>query len=962
MTRLLGLLAIATVLLTPQLRASAQAVVSCPRAPSPPILDGNVTPDEWVASGRLGSFVLLNSGGLPMEATEVRVMYDDAALYVGAILHDSDTDKLKADVTEEDGDVYKDDCFEFFLNAAGAGPEYVHIAVNPAATRFDELGKDRTQNYRWTHGVTVHEDDWSVELAIPFGAGEPPAEGTTWAVGAARHVPRLAEYSTWSGCKGSFHEAENFGTVRFGGPHVSFKLVDIGARRLGANEAYLFVDNATADALEYKTNIRVLGRDRTGHFFRAGRFQAPPGARTPLDIPYEVIQDGAGSVMVSVTDETGTAVYRTAAFPIRTPEMAQGLFLAEAALAEANREWAAMPDSEGRTVLREELEVLHEQWLTLKALVKQREALSVPEQEEVAGAVRALEGRVRRVTLRIRSAAQAGGELRPFVMGAVNSLRKVFRDDLDVPFDREARIEACRNERESLQIVLLPLTDEPAQLTVSVTDLAGAGGSISREQISLRMVGYVPATDHLTSGAPEREWPDILAQPLGEGSPIELAPGAAQPLWLTIAVPPDAAPGEYVGEVRATAGETEAALPLTVTVHEAKLPDPEQFTLTVGFWQAPRRIAEQYGLELWSREHWELLRVYLQDLADHGQDLAFVTRDLFEWRRDDAGKLTFNYTLFDRYVSLCREVGIDEGIEYYSMYNAGGDSTVTWVEADGNTAGVTANPGDDAYDGPWSEFLTDFAAHLEENGWLQDVYICPADEPGDGSGVPTLARWARCAELVHAAHPKLKTTVALDSRASAETLAPSIDRMVFKLRDDVYSPDLAAAKRAEGGRAEAYICCHPDRPNTFITSPNIDSRVIGWQLYREGLQGLLRWSYERWPPDPVGQPEGDGRYAAGDLFIVYPGPEGPYATPRWEIMRDAFEDYELLRMLEEAVTQARDGGNAEAADKAQVVLDGAVGRVAGEGDSLVAFTEDPAELLQARAQVLGALDELLTDT
>ena len=249
-------------LLTPQLRASAQAVVSCPRAPSPPSLDGNVTPDEWVASGRLGPFVLLNGGGLPMEATEVRVMYDDAALYVGAILHDSDTDRLKADVTEEDGDVYTDDCFEFFLNAAGAGPDYVHIVVNSAATRFDELGKDRTQNYRWTHGVTVHEDDWSVELAIPFGAGEPPAEGTTWAVGAARHAPRLEEYSTWSGCKSSFHEPESFGTVRFGGTQVSFMLVDIGARRLGANEAYLFVDNATADALEYKTNIRVLGRDR----------------------------------------------------------------------------------------------------------------------------------------------------------------------------------------------------------------------------------------------------------------------------------------------------------------------------------------------------------------------------------------------------------------------------------------------------------------------------------------------------------------------------------------------------------------------------------------------------------------------------------------------------------------------------------------------------------------------------
>jgi hypothetical protein len=238
------------------------------------------------------------------------------------------------------------------------------------------------------------------------------------------------------------------------------------------------------------------------------------------------------------------------------------------------------------------------------------------------------------------------------------------------------------------------------------------------------------------------------------------------------------------------------------------------------------------------------------------------------------------------------------------------------------------------------------------------VFICPADEPRDTPDVPVLDRFARCAELVHAADPQLKVTVALDSLESARKLAPQIDRMVLKLRDDVYDRELAAEKRAAGGRVEAYICCHPDRPNTFITSPNIDSRVIGWLIFREKLQGLLRWSYERWPPDPRGQPEGDGRYPAGDLFIVYPGPDGPYPSPRWEILRDGIEDYECLRSLQDAIALAEADGRTAQAGRGRSALEAALERVVGEGPGLTEYTDDPAELLAARSQVLAALDEL----
>ncbi len=885
-------------------------------------------------------------------------MHDDSAFYVAAVLYDDDTDALVAGVTERDGDVFRDDSFEIFIDAIGTGETYVHLVINSIGTQLDEMNQSRVDDFQWAKGVSVADGAWAIELALPFGAGEAPAPGTTWHVGAARNMPRLGEASSWNGFENGFHESERFGLLTFGGPNISFKVADMGERRLGLNEAHLFADNATPQVLDYKANIRVHGRDRSGHYFSSVKFPAPGGSRTPVDIPYQVTQDGVGSVLISVTDSTGKPVFRTAALPIRSPAIARALFDAEAALASASREWAKLEASDGKTALSGGIGTLATRWRTLSDLAVRRGEMTRPEQEEMAVAARRLAGDAGRLLQRIKAVGVTGRIALPFALATTTPLAKVFQDDVAVAAYETVQLHACRNETEAFQIVIVPFESAPQVISVEASSLAGEAGEIDAEQIIIRPIGYVPAADHLVTASEKRPYPDMLADPLGSGMGIQVEPGVTSALWVTVKVPADAQPGDYEGTIQATSDEASLEVPVALTVHPISLPNPTDYRATIGFWQSPHRIAEQYGLELWSRDHWALIRTYLQDMADHGQDLAFATRDLVEWRRDEAGEPVFNYTLFDRYIEVCREVGIDEGIEYYSMFNASGDSAITWVGPDGDTEIISASPGDEPYDSAWTAFLTDFASHLEENGWLDDVYICPADEPRDRPDVPTLDRFKRCAELVHAAHPKLGTTVALDSLEVGKALADSIDRMVFKLRDDVYDRELAEAKVLDGGIVEAYICCHPDRPNTFITSPNIDSRVIGWLMFREGLQGLLRWSYERWPVDPSGVPEGDGKYAAGDLFIVYPGPDGPYSTPRWEILRDGIEDHELLSILKDRIDAARADGREAQADAAEQALSRALAAVAGDGPELIGYTEDPATLEQARVQIIEALNGL----
>lgn len=479
------------------------------------------------------------------------------------------------------------------------------------------------------------------------------------------------------------------------------------------------------------------------------------------------------------------------------------------------------------------------------------------------------------------------------------------------------------------------------------------GAEIPREALSLRVVDNVPAVGPTDPLKRERRWPDVL-RPLPETG-LTLLPGETQALWLTVRVPAVARPGVYVGhlEFRSDSGASQT-LPLSLRVYDLTLPPPTAWEFRVDIWQSWRHLATAYQVEEWSEEWWALVEVYLRDLADHGNSVVQVGRGYFDWRQTADGQWTFGFDRFDRYVKLCASVGIEGLIEYLVMFDGRGDTELYYTDAAGKLQTLKANPGDEAFDSLWLAFATALARHCRAQGWLQRLYICPTDEPQDSYGPPTLRRFQRCCALLRQADAGHRTTAALDSLDAARALAPVLDRLVFKWREDVYDPAFARELRQQGKLVEAYICCHPQRPNSFITSEAIEQRVLGWQCHREGLQGLLRWSYVNWPENVWNQPAGDGTFPPGDLFLVYPGEQGPLASTRWERLRDAFEDVEMLRLADKAISRAGETGGAAARKTYETALQ----QVAGPPGKLTAYTWDPEVLLQARRQILTAVEGL----
>ncbi|MBI1782693.1 MAG: DUF4091 domain-containing protein [Sphingobacteriales bacterium] len=101
-----------------------------------------------------------------------------------------------------------------------------------------------------------------------------------------------------------------------------------------------------------------------------------------------------------------------------------------------------------------------------------------------------------------------------------------------------------------------------------------------------------------------------------------------------------------------------------------------------------------------------------------------------------------------------------------------------------------------------------------------------------------------------------------------------------------------------------YICCTPAKPNTFIFSPPVEGRWLGWYAFAKGYDGLLRWAYDAWMADPVR----DARHVywpAGDAFMVYPGAA---SSIRFEKMREGIADFEKLKIIGDKVNHS---GSAE---------------------------------------------------
>ena len=112
-----------------------------------------------------------------------------------------------------------------------------------------------------------------------------------------------------------------------------------------------------------------------------------------------------------------------------------------------------------------------------------------------------------------------------------------------------------------------------------------------------------------------------------------------------------------------------------------------------------------------------------------------------------------------------------------------------------------------------------------------------------------------------------------------------------------------------------YNCCEPTDgyySNRFINLPSQRTRILGMQLYQTGVKGYLHWGYNfyksslsRVSVDPYSNTDCSGTLPAGDGYIVYPKADGVNRSIRSENVKDGFQDYNALVLLESLISKQR---------------------------------------------------------
>ena len=453
---------------------------------------------------------------------------------------------------------------------------------------------------------------------------------------------------------------------------------------------------------------------------------------------------------------------------------------------------------------------------------------------------------------------------------------------------------AARNERESFSALVMGLGE--GELTAELSDLAGPeGASISAEQARVRWVEYV----RTNAG-----W---MPDPLMEQQPFTRPERGAPILWVTVHVPEDAAPGVYSGQLTAKANGQTATLPVSLEVHDFALPATTY--LQSSFWVFRHCIRNVYGME-------EVPFSFYTKFLDLCLETRLAPIDAAEWHdqplvqmvRRPNGQLDVDWQPWDEYLQYC----MDRGMSAFNVaddhwFGSYFDSFPVRDLKTGKVERVTLERGSDEWRRTVVRFFRLARAHFTEKGWADRAYLQAYDEPGNDEKLQ--AEINRFHMLAREGWPGLRTliTTPIDFGILGEQIG------IWCPLTPHYDVELAAAAREKGQEVWWYVCCGPTAPwaNFFLNQSGAAHRVLFWQTFGRKSEGLLYWGINHWPDyagrtmDPVPSeqrwpqaPWNDGG-RNGDGYFLYPGPDGPLTSTRFEVMRDGVEDYDCLRMLEE---------------------------------------------------------------
>ncbi len=178
--------------------AQSARVAVAARLTGPIQLDGRLDEVAWSAAPVAGGFIQQqpDEGKPPALGTEVRFLYDDDALYVGARMYDSR--RVTSRLARRDQDA-SSDLLTVDLDTFHDRLHRVTFTVNPAGVRGDALDGDASWDPVWAAAARVDSLGWTAELRIPFSQLHFSRDAhQVWGLELTRLTQRTHETDLWS--------------------------------------------------------------------------------------------------------------------------------------------------------------------------------------------------------------------------------------------------------------------------------------------------------------------------------------------------------------------------------------------------------------------------------------------------------------------------------------------------------------------------------------------------------------------------------------------------------------------------------------------------------------------------------------------------------------------------------------------------------------------------------------------
>ncbi len=190
------------------------------RRVGPIVLDAKLDEPAWAAAPPITNFVQYDPdpGQPASQQTEVRFLFDDDALYVGAKMYDKEGGRaVMTRLVRRDAN-FDSDFFEIVIDGYHDHLSRAFFDLNPSGSKSDYIGIgtsccDSGWDPVWEAATHIDDDGWTAEIRIPFSQLRFSRDSVqTWGLEIRRYIKRRNEQDDWA----TWRHNEAGGPSRFG--------------------------------------------------------------------------------------------------------------------------------------------------------------------------------------------------------------------------------------------------------------------------------------------------------------------------------------------------------------------------------------------------------------------------------------------------------------------------------------------------------------------------------------------------------------------------------------------------------------------------------------------------------------------------------------------------------------------------------------------------------------------------